>query len=77
MNDQAWILKSLNQSLLAHQEEIYDRLKPKELAAILDLPVQKDQGVVYALMKFESADGVPAGNIKTIDAVKSSSGGRY
>jgi transcriptional regulator with XRE-family HTH domain len=25
---------------------------------------------VSALMRFESADGVPAGNIKTIDAVK-------
>lgn len=25
---------------------------------------------ISALMRFESADGVPAGNIKTIDAVK-------
>lgn len=27
---------------------------------------------ISALMRFESADGLPAGNIKTIDAVKKS-----
>lgn len=41
--DQAWILKRLNQSLLAHQEEIYKRLNPKDLAAILDLPEEIKQ----------------------------------
>lgn len=36
--DQAWIFKRLNQSLLARQRKIYDRLEPKDLAAILNIP---------------------------------------
>jgi hypothetical protein len=36
--DQAWIFKRLNQSLLAHQQKIYDLLKPRDLAAILNIP---------------------------------------
>lgn len=36
--DQAWIFKRLNQSLLARQKKIYDRLQPKDLATVLNIP---------------------------------------
>lgn len=41
--DQAWIFKRLNQSLVAHQQKIYDRLEPKDLAAILSIPNEVKQ----------------------------------